>query len=98
MTPDRIYYSKDAEAHAMRRMTIRTALFLTVGLGIGALMALLMAPSSGKKIRKDLVQSVEESVHTGRESVEPLIKRLEEQINELRKSVEDRVKASFHPN
>jgi gas vesicle protein len=98
MTTDRIYYSKDAEMHAMRRMTIRTVLFLAVGLGIGAVLALLLSPSSGKKIRQDLVQTVEEGFNNRREAVEPIIKRVEDQIGELRTSIEDRVKASFHPN
>ncbi len=92
MNSDRIYYSRDAEMHAMRDRAVLTLLCLAFGLGIGAALALLFAPSSGKKTRHDLAESVGDSLNTGRETVEPMIKRLEEQINELRKSTEERLK------
>ncbi|MBZ0307563.1 MAG: YtxH domain-containing protein [Anaerolineae bacterium] len=92
MNNDRIYYSHDAEMHAMRDRTILTLVFLTFGLGIGAILALLFAPSSGKKTRHGLAESVGDGLNTGREAVEPMMKRLEEQFNELRKNVEDRLK------
>lgn len=92
MNNDRIYYSNDAEMHAMRNRTMLTLVFLTFGLGIGAALALLFAPSSGKSVRRDLAKSVEEGLHTGRETVEPLVKRLEEELAELRKNVEERLK------
>lgn len=92
MNNDRIYYSHNAEVHAMRGRTVLALVFLTFGLGIGTALALLFAPSSGKIARHDLAKGVEEGLHTGRESVEPLIKRLEEEFADLRKSVDDRLK------
>ncbi|MBZ0283836.1 MAG: YtxH domain-containing protein [Anaerolineae bacterium] len=92
MNNDRIYYSRDTEMHAMRDRTLLTLVFLTVGLGIGAVLALLFAPSSGKTTRHDLAESMEDGLNTGRETVEPMVKRLEEQFNELRKSIEERLK------
>ena len=92
MNTDRIYYSHDAEMHAMRDRTMQVTLFLTFGLVIGATMALLFAPSSGRITRHDLAEGVEDGIHSSRETIEPLVKRLEEQFNELRKSVEDRLK------
>lgn len=94
MNNERIYYSRDAEAHAMRRMTVITVLCLTTGLGVGMALALLFAPNTGEKTRKILARNVEEGLHNGRESIDPLIKRLEDQFNDLRKQVEDRVKQS----
>lgn len=98
MTTDRIYYSKDAEMHAMRQMTAQTVLFLAVGLGIGAVLALLLSPSSGKKIRQGLMKTFEEGISDSREAAEPVIKRMEDQIGDLRTTIEDRVKTTFHPN
>ena len=91
MNNDRIYYSHDAETLAKREMTALTMLALTLGLGIGALLALLFAPSSGKKVRHNLAQSVEAGLNDGREVVEPVVKRLEEEFAELRKKVEERL-------
>ena len=91
MNNERVYYSHEAEVHAVRAMTQLMALCLMIGLGIGAAVALLFAPNSGKATRHDLAQSVEEGLQTGRESVEPLLKRLEAEFADLRKTVEERL-------
>lgn len=92
MNNDRIYYSHDAEMHAMRERTLMTLVLLTLGLGIGAALALLFAPSSGKKTRHDFAKSVGDGMQDGRDAVEPTVQRLEEKFNELVKTVEDRLK------
>jgi gas vesicle protein len=94
MNSDRIYYSHDAETHAVREMARATLLCLMFGLGIGAVLALLFAPSSGKKVRDDLANTVEEGLNNGRDAVEPMVKRLEKEFDELRKSVEERLNQS----
>ena len=91
MTEKRIYYSHDAELRARRETNITTALRLILGLSIGAVVALLFAPSSGKKTRADLAQTVEEGLNSGRDAVEPLVKRMEEELGDLRKKVEEQV-------
>jgi gas vesicle protein len=91
MSNDRIYYSHDAEAQAMGDRAKSTLLYLMFGLGIGTALALLFAPSSGKKTRADLAQTVEDGLNTGREAVEPLVKRVEEEFGNLRQSVEEHV-------
>ncbi|HEX2622505.1 MAG TPA: YtxH domain-containing protein [Phototrophicaceae bacterium] len=92
MNNDRVYYSHDAESHAMREITRLMALCLMLGLGVGAVLALLVAPTSGKKVRDDLTKTVEQGWNNGRETVEPVVKRLEEEFAELRKQVEERLK------
>ena len=92
MNSDRIYYSHDAEIHALRVRAVLTLVFLTFGLGIGAALALLFAPSSGKIIRHDLTRSVEDGLQTGRETVEPMMKRVEKEFGELQKNVEEHLK------
>ncbi len=91
MNNDRIYYSHDAEKHAMRVIIGLTVLCLTVGLGIGGVLALLFAPTSGKKIRAELTKTVEDGWQNGRDAVEPMVKRIEKDFDELHKNVEDRV-------
>jgi len=91
MNNDRVYYSHDAETLAKREMTALTMLALTLGLGIGALLALLFAPSSGKKARHDLAKSMGEDWENGRDAVDPMVKRLEEKFGKLLKNFEERI-------
>ncbi len=93
MSNERVYYSHDAEAQAMSDRTRLTLLCLLLGLGIGTALALLFAPSSGKKTRADLAKTVEDGLNTGREVVEPLVKRVEEEFADLRQNVEEHVTA-----
>ena len=92
MNNDRIYYSHNAEMHAMRDRTVLRLVFLTFGLGIGAVLALLFAPISGKKVRDDLTRTVEEGWNQGRDAVEPTVRRIEKEFNDLKKNVEDQLK------
>jgi gas vesicle protein len=92
MTDERIYYSHEAEMHAMRNRTVLALVLLTCGLGIGAALALLFAPSSGKTTRHDLRKGVEEGLNTGRDAVEPVVKRVEKELDGLKKNVEEHMK------
>ncbi|MBK8020045.1 MAG: YtxH domain-containing protein [Chloroflexi bacterium] len=94
MNNDRVYYSHDAEKQAMRAKTLLTLLCLAFGLGMGAALALLFAPSSGKTARHDLARGVEDGLNSGRETVEPLVKRLEEEFADLRKNINERLTQS----
>lgn len=92
MNNERIYYSHDAEIHAVREMTKLMALCVMLGLGIGAVVAILFSPLSGKEVREDLSKTVEHGLNNGREAVQPVVKRVEKELGELQKSVEDRLK------
>jgi gas vesicle protein len=92
MNNERIYYSHDAEIHAVREMTKLMALCLMVGLGIGAGLALLFSPLTGKKVRDDLTRMVGQSWNNGREAVEPMVKRVEKEIGDLQKTAEEHLK------
>jgi gas vesicle protein len=94
MNNDRIYYSHDAEVQEMRNRSFFTLLFMTLGLAVGAVLALLFAPSSGKTARDEIAQNVEEGLKTGRENFEPTMKRLQEEFADFRKSVEERLNHS----
>lgn len=87
---ERIYYSQEAEEKAMRKITVMTVMWLMLGLGVGAVMALLYAPKSGKKTRRELAKNFEDGFGSSQDAFEPMIKRLEKEMGELRESVEDR--------
>ena len=88
---ERIYYSRAAEEHAKREQMILTVMFLALGLSIGAALALLFAPTSGREIRKDIANTVEGGLESGREATNQTVRRMEKEISELRKRLEDRL-------
>ncbi|MEP7290099.1 MAG: YtxH domain-containing protein [Chloroflexota bacterium] len=91
MDSTRTYYSREAEEKAARDRAASTIIYLLLGVGIGTVLALMLAPNSGEKTRKNLVHSVEGSLNNGRDTVEPTLKRLEKEFADLRKKVDDRI-------
>lgn len=91
MSNDRIYYSRAAEERAKREQMVLTVVFLLLGLSIGAVLALLFAPSSGRDTRQEISSTVGEQVETGREATNRALHRLESEFAELRKRLEDRL-------
>ena len=89
---ERIYYSHDTASQAMRARAIITIVFMTLGIGIGAAIALLFAPSSGKETRDELAANVEDSLEAGQDKLEPTMKTLEKRFSGFRKSVAKRLK------
>ncbi len=57
---DSTYYSREAEMQANREQLGTIILFIALGLGIGAILALLFAPASGKEIRDDISNTIED--------------------------------------
>jgi gas vesicle protein len=91
MNNERIYYSHDSEVQAQRFHAMLTFLFLVFGLGLGAALALLLAPKSGKKIREDLARNVKEGLQSGRKKIKPVVKRIEKEFAELQKNIEEKM-------
>jgi gas vesicle protein len=72
--------------------------FLLIGLGAGALVALLFAPKSGKQMRKDLRRKYEDARETfddwkeeAKEGVEDALERGAELAEELRETAREKV-------
>ena len=84
---NRIYYSEEAAQVARRQTTLAVILFTAFGLGIGAALALLFAPSKGEEIRHNLSNTVADGV----DKTGDAIHKMEKDISELRKRIEDRV-------
>jgi gas vesicle protein len=61
--------------------TVGTAIsFLLIGLGIGAAVGMLLAPKSGKQIRKDLRRSYDDTIDTISEWTDEAKERFEEVV------------------
>ncbi len=85
---NRVYYTAEAE-ELMKRRSLFTALaMLAVGLGIGALVAMLFAPDEGEKTRRMLAEAVEEGYRRGRHATDDALGQLEKDIPNLRKRVD----------
>ena len=74
--------------------------FLLIGMGIGAITALLLAPKTGKQLRKDIRRKYEDAKETvddwtedAREAAEDLIDRGSEIADEIRERVAPLAKA-----
>jgi gas vesicle protein len=74
---NRIYYSQEAERRANQEKVTAILLFLLLGLGAGAILAILFAPKSGESIRGE----IEDRVHDG-------VKTLEKEVADLRKRID----------
>lgn len=89
---ERRYYSYEAEQQAKREQAISALVFLALGLGMGAVMALLFAPKSGDKARQELMSTAEDTFEDGRETTNRALDRLQRSFDDLRDRVEDRLK------
>lgn len=88
MNKERIYYSHDAEMYAMRIRASITLVFLTFGLAIGAGLALLFAPATGKTTRHNVSKNIGEGVQTGLNAIEPMVKQAKKDLSELREKID----------
>lgn len=89
---NRIYYSDEAESRAKREQALIAIVVMGLGVGIGALIALLFAPKSGEAVRSHLGQAVDEAMSEGREVSQQTLERLEQEISDLREQVSARLR------
>lgn len=91
--PDRrIYYSEEARQYAMQQQMLRVVLAATLGLALGAGLALLFAPESGERLRRNIASALDEGYQRGREEAEGIVEELEGEYPGLRKRVEELMK------
>jgi len=89
---DRIYYSKEAEDLAAQQRTILALVVMLLGLGLGAVVALLFAPRKGDDVRRDIAKNAEHLYDNSRESTAKTLKELQKDFDKLRGDVEERLK------
>ncbi len=90
MMHDRIYYSRDAEAQAMRERNIAILAFFVVGITVGTALALLFAPRSGANTRAEIGGALEQGFDEGRKASAEAIERLEKDFADMRKRIDER--------
>jgi gas vesicle protein len=56
---NRIFYSREAQEQVAREKFMSVVLFMILGLGVGTVLALLFAPRSGEKTRRELSNAIE---------------------------------------
>lgn len=69
----------------------KNSALVVLALGVGAAVALMFAPNSGKKTREDLTHGLEEGINKGHDLAEPALKRMEKELAELRQKLEEKV-------
>ena len=89
---ERTYYSREAEERAQQQRTAMAAVVMVLGLGLGAILALLFAPRSGENTRKVLGKTVEHAYDNGRDVTGAAVEGLRKELDRLRSDVEDRLK------
>jgi gas vesicle protein len=69
----------------------RTMLTFLLGVGVGALAALLLAPKAGEELREDLVESMTNGVNQLRRTGKDLRKRTQKIVGLAKDQVQDAV-------
>lgn len=81
-------YERTGDYQPSDRSTVGTALtFLLIGMGVGALTALLLAPKSGKQMRRALRRRYEDTVDALNERTDEWMERGSEVANSAREKV-----------
>lgn len=77
-----------------RNTTADRLMYLLIGAGIGATVALLFAPKSGKELRRDIADVSRKGVRKGSEVAHAIGERVGDRVEGVREAV-DRQKASL---
>jgi len=96
--PRKVAFMRIGKYESSDKTNIGTAVtFLMIGLGVGALVALLIAPKTGKQMRKDLRRKAEDARDAlqdwGKEAkdrVQDAVDRSSEWAEELRETARDK--------
>jgi hypothetical protein len=89
---DRMYYSKEAEQRARQQLAGMARVGMALGVGIGAVTALLFAPRTGDETRKALGEQIGLVYDNGREATGTALEALRKEFERLRSEVEERGK------
>lgn len=81
---DRMYYSRDAEMRAQQERTLTSIVFVMIGMGVGAAVALILASRSPQRSRPGLVGAIEDRFNGLEKELGELGRRVEHRIREMR--------------
>ncbi len=91
---ERIYYSREAEQLAQRNRMMLVVIIAGLGVGLGAVVALLLAPRSGENTRKQVVDTLNHASGQGREVAGQVLKSVRESAGKLQEEVSERLQKS----
>jgi gas vesicle protein len=89
---ERIYYSHEAAQRAYRERLIMALIVAGFCIGIGAVLALLLAPRTGNETRRQLSESIDQAGQHGRAVAESVIQNVRESASKLQEDVQSRLK------
>jgi len=89
---ERIYYSHEAAQRAYRERLIMALIVASFCIGIGAVLALLLAPRTGNETRRQLSESIDQAGQHGRAVAESVIQNVRESASKLQEDVQSRLK------
>ncbi|TVR21529.1 MAG: YtxH domain-containing protein [Anaerolineaceae bacterium] len=79
---DRIYYSQEAEKQAKRERTVLALAAAIMGIGLGAVLALIFAPQSGDKTRQQIEQQAREWMDQGEDAAQQAVSKVRKIAND----------------
>ncbi|TVR22129.1 MAG: YtxH domain-containing protein [Anaerolineaceae bacterium] len=79
---DRIYYSQEAEKQAKRERIVLALAAAVMGLGLGAVIALIFAPQSGDKTREQIEQQAREWMDQGEDAAQQAVSKVRKIAND----------------
>lgn len=82
---ERIYYSREAAARAQRERFMIALVVTGLGMAMGAVLALLLAPRSGDETRRQLGETLEQAASQGRGVAEQIVYTVKENADKLGK-------------
>jgi len=91
---ERVYYSEEARRNAQRQQMIVAMAVAGVSLGLGAIIALLLAPDSGENIRDEIRNQLDELLERGSTATRDAVNNMGHQAQDVREQVEDRIKSA----
>ncbi|MBK8020777.1 MAG: YtxH domain-containing protein [Chloroflexi bacterium] len=88
---ERIYYTREAEMQAERERLIMALIVAAFGIGIGAVLALLMAPRRGEDTRRQIGETLDQATSQGRGVAGEVVKTVVEGAGRLGQEVSERL-------
>ncbi|MBE0690948.1 MAG: YtxH domain-containing protein [Anaerolineae bacterium] len=81
---DRIYYSREAETRAQQHQLALVLAAAAISLGIGALIALILAPQTGEETRRTLEDHLDDVLDSGKHVASQVRRDVEERVHNAR--------------
>lgn len=88
---DRRYYSREAEMREARERLIMSVVLTGFGIGIGAIVALLLAPRSGEETRRQLGEALDQAKNKVEDAASEVGRNIREGVEKLGDKVGDEV-------